>query len=272
MPRGHLNERYVQKAAVEWLATHYKETLKHKAVLPTMEKFVRKNSQYGSGRADGLVATLLADNSIFVASLEAKSARTWKDIRGDNLQLELAIELLLIGLVACVVGSFLGNILGFHDWAFAVLCLIVSVAIYGLFLFKRKRHKYRRISVVHQLKRYPADEQWIALSTDIYNRVKREKFHDNFLQTCERDGIGLLQVSSSQKVTLVTSAKKKPLPKGLDCFLSCYSKEDFIRKELQAIYAGSLIVNEPVELDIVPKPEYVNEIVEAEQDTPDLVL
>lgn len=60
MPRGRLNERYVQRTAVEWLASnHYQERLNTKAIVPTLEACIRRRSRIGYGRADGLLAAQL---------------------------------------------------------------------------------------------------------------------------------------------------------------------------------------------------------------------
>jgi hypothetical protein len=58
MPKGHLTERYVQKAAVEWLEERYNNNVDFQAVVAFQEVVVHKNSNLGNGRADGLIASL----------------------------------------------------------------------------------------------------------------------------------------------------------------------------------------------------------------------
>lgn len=76
MPRGRLNEKYVQQVAVYWLASHYESEFNVLAVVPETEVRVQTKSKLGFGRADGLVSSLLPDGTVYTAALEAKSART----------------------------------------------------------------------------------------------------------------------------------------------------------------------------------------------------
>ena len=76
MPSGHLNERTVQEAAIEWLED---ESIARPGIIAAVSKDevrVRKNSKLGWGRTDGLIAAQVDDGSIFTASIEAKSSRT----------------------------------------------------------------------------------------------------------------------------------------------------------------------------------------------------
>ena len=67
-------EKHVQKVAVEWLASFYADRAGVRAVHTETETRVVAGSKLGSGRADGLVASLMDDGTVYTASLEAKSA------------------------------------------------------------------------------------------------------------------------------------------------------------------------------------------------------
>ena len=65
-PRG---EKYVQRVAVEWLASHNADQARVRAVRTETETRVVAGSKLGSGRADGLVASLMDDGTVYTASL-----------------------------------------------------------------------------------------------------------------------------------------------------------------------------------------------------------
>lgn len=249
MPRGHLDERYVQGVAVAWLADHYNAQLSPKAVVPTTEARIRKASKYGNGRADGLIAALLDDDTVYTISLEAKSHRTWNDIRIQNADVKWILHALGAGALFLLLGVYLGNLLG-GGW-FLGLCIPSIFLIAGAAAFMTLTYsssRYQVIYVINQVKRYPANERWIALSADALNRIRREKQYSDFESICNRDGIGLLKVGANKQVIPVIHPKKQITPKQLGCFLECYAKETQIRKEFSRIQSIGIVVDEPIDL------------------------
>src|SRR3712207_4095992 len=107
MPRGRLNEKHVQQAAVNWLASYYRDKVNVQAAVAEKEVVVRAKSKLGWGRADGLIAAQKTDGTVHTAALEAKSARTllnmspWYDDERWVLHAAIAgaLGLLLAGLV-----------------------------------------------------------------------------------------------------------------------------------------------------------------------------
>ena len=95
------------------------------------------------------------------------------------------------------------------------------------------RH-YRHIGVIAQVKQYPGDERWIALSKDSYDQPlaeDRQALHED----CEREGIGLFCVGPYRKTTVLETPKLVSLPKGLASFLDCYACAEDMRRKLQGI-------------------------------------
>ena len=92
MPRGRLNEKTVQRAAVAWLLTSCVEELDVVSIIPALEVGVSKKSKLGYGRADGLVVARLKNNSIFIAAIEAKSGKTRRNIQPNYRDKKLLLQ------------------------------------------------------------------------------------------------------------------------------------------------------------------------------------
>ena len=86
--------------------------------------------------------------------------------------------------------------------------------------------------MIAQVNRYPANDRWIAISTDAYNQLGAEG--EALHRDCHKQGIGLLRVSSGGKVTILSCPTPQPLPNGYNDFLSCYAGEKAMRNELEA--------------------------------------
>jgi len=232
MPRGHLNEKHVQREAVQWLTAYYQQRTDVQASVAEIEVVIRSTSKLGSGRADGLVVSQLQNGTIYTAAVEAKSIRTMSNIRQryrnepwvGHALLAGGVSLVLVGVVCWFVGT------GLWLWVLPLIAFLGGGAAY---LFLMSEHRlYRTIDVIKQVKRYPAHEQWIALSTDAYNRLARV-VQTAFREECRREGIGLLHVRSRQQSAVVELPRPHPVPKGQADFLACYVRGDQIRQTLQ---------------------------------------
>ncbi len=60
---------------------------------------------------------------------------------------------------------------------------------------------YKAVDVIRQIERYPANEKWIALSTDSYNKVS-VKDKKTLHKKCKNKNIGLILVSPGGKVRI----------------------------------------------------------------------
>ena len=156
MPRGRLNEKHVQRAAVEWLASYYADKAGVQAVHAETEMVVSANSKLGSGRADGLVASLMPDGSLYTAALEAKSARTLPNIMlryGDGLWM---LHALTAGLLGMVVAASIGWFFSGSWWLRWIVPPVAFFAVGLAYLLLTAEHaRYRLIDVVRQVKCYP---------------------------------------------------------------------------------------------------------------------
>ena len=235
MPRGRLNEKHVQQVALKELAFHYGGKSGVRAVVAKPEVRVSKHSKLGFGRADGLVASLMPDGTVYTATLEAKSARTLPNIMlryGDK-------QWFLHAFIAGLVGLLLtGSICWLFTDTWLLRWMLPVVAFFGVgfayLLLTLDHARYRLIDVVRQVKRYPANEQWIAVSADAYNEIA-SNLQDALRTDCQREGIGLLRVRSATQIAYLEEARPQRPPKGLDDFLQCYAQSNAIRERLRTM-------------------------------------
>jgi len=197
-----------------------------------METVVSADSKLGSGRADGLVASLMLDGTVYTAALEAKSARTLPNIMlryGDELWL---LHSLIAGLLGTVMAGAIGWFFSDSWWLRWLVPLVAFFAVGFAYLLLTAEHaRYQLIDVVRQVKRYPANEQWIAVSADAYNELD-DSLRDALLTDCQKEGLGLLRVRSATHVTPLEKPQPRTQPKGLRDFLACYARSDVIRQKL----------------------------------------
>lgn len=234
MPRGRLNEKYVQQAAVDWLTCHYKHRFGVRSVVPEMEVMVQAKNKMGFGRADGLVASLLPNGIVFTAALEAKSARTLLNISPWYDDERWVIHVLIAGVFGLLSAGIVGWFLGTWFWMLIFSVLGFFCASFAYVLLTREHSRYRPIDVVQQVKRYPADEQWIAVSADAYNSLISE-WREVLRAACSKEGIGLLLVRSAANIAPLEVPRIRKAPRGHSDFLACYSRAKSVRQKLRAI-------------------------------------
>jgi hypothetical protein len=264
MPQGHLDETYVRKAAVEWLANYYREKLNTRAIVPVIEKYVSKNSRLGNGRVDGLIAAQLDDCSIYTATIEAKSFRTWNNIKlgyHDDVWLRHAavFGVLVLGIVMLAGITASGGLL----WGIVVPSLVFIVAAFSFCIVTQNSSYYQKFDVINQIQRYPANEQWIALSTDVFNKLVRKNQSSAFIAKCANNGIGLIRISAGNKVNIINSPLSKTMPKNHRDFLDCYSVESNIRAMIRTVIKDGDIIAEPIivtAIENTAQPSEVNEV------------
>ncbi len=229
-----LREKYVRDAAIKWLTCYHQHKQGVQVVLSEKEVGVSAKDKLGRGRADGLIVALLSDDSVYTASLEAKSSKTLFNIIPSHKDEEWLLHALLVGLVGLILTEIIGQWLGgwFLVWVVPVLAFILVGFAY-LVITSEHSH-YQSIDVIAQVKDYPANEQWIAISTDAYNQLGAEQ--ETLYKDCQKEGIGLMRISAGEQATLLNAPEPKNLPKGYQDFLVCYARGKSVRKKLQEMW------------------------------------
>ena len=222
MPRGKLNERTVQHIALQWLETEIAARPSIVAATSKLEANVAAKAKRGHGRADGLVAALTDQDAVYTASLEAKSHRTLNDIspqdRDGKLFIYAGAPGLAIGLV--VAYGLLQTPWAMWKWAIPLITFFLAALIAAVIIYDQPR--FRRLSVLQQALHYPADEQWIALSSDAWNKLTPEA-RRAFQKDCTHHGVGLLRVNGWTQVYPMLRPQRRPASNQSHGYLSDYA-------------------------------------------------
>lgn len=219
-----MNEMYVKQVAVDWLASYYRGREGVQAVVPETDATVRAETRFGSGRADGLVAWQLLDGTIHTAAMEARSWRTLSGAGYDGKR--LAWHVLAAGGLGLLVG-LMGWYVGFWMWVLPILVF------FGVGIAYLVRSQDQPFDAIHQVRRYPADESWIAVSADAYDELHPEEQH-TLQDDCRIEGIGLLRVESVLRIIPLEEPRSRRTLKAHVDFLACYARSTTVRQKLCA--------------------------------------
>jgi len=228
MPPKRLIEQVVQENAQKYLEQYYRIQYGIKKMYSKLEERTKK--KYGMKRADGLLA-FKRRGGLYVVSMEAKSHKTLPALRPyrvNKLWRRDSIWKGFLGTLMCGVLFFVWR--GEGVWMRLVLPFGVWGALAGIhaFIF-RKSYKYQEMEVVHQVFQYPANEQWLSLSTDSFMMIK-EDVRRNLFKICEARGIGVLMVEPDLSVSLIHKPQKHISWFGT--FLKYYLYENDIKEFL----------------------------------------
>jgi len=220
-----LTEKYVQTKALNYLHHFYCEKNPDKVIFASAE--VATTYRRKRGRADGLLAFKRDNDYIYTISLEAKSHKTFSSLIRKSRD-RLFLFLLGFSFISFAVISWIT--LGATVWWLKIIvALPVSIIISAALLtVLEKKNKLDTHDIIQQVKRYPADEKWIAISKDAYNSYN--KTENGLLVTHARaDGIGVLVVSTSDKVVVELYPKMKSSREG---YIRYYKINEKIKKYL----------------------------------------
>lgn len=224
-----LSEIKVQRAAQKLLRRRYEGKSWGKRIFSQLE--VKTKKQYGGKRADGLLVFRHIIWGEFVVSMEAKSFKTLNAIRPYKDHGSIILGSLKWGTYIClasgaVVGIWKHDLLFYRLWLPAIVFLI-SAILYGL--LTRNHISHQMSNVIEQIRQYPGNHQWLAVSRDSLNQLSKEKKY-TLRWTCKYQGIGIIVVNHREK------AKVWIRPKWnwnwFSGYLKFYSKEKQIRKAI----------------------------------------
>lgn len=223
-----------KKVAIHQLASHYRHKFCAQTLVHETEVRVRIGDELGFGRADGLVAVLLSDGTIFTASLEAKSSRTLFNLSPWYDDERWVLHILIAGGIGLLLAGIVGWFIGTWFWMLVFPILTFFCVSFAYILLTHEHDRYQPIDVVRQVKRYPANEQWIAVSSDAYNSLD-SKWREALCAACRREGIGLLRVQSAANISFLERPRLRKVPRGRADFLECYSRSSNIRRKLHTL-------------------------------------
>lgn len=222
-----LTERYVQEKALNFLRNFYSEKNPDKPIFARIE--VATTYKRKLGRADGLLAFKQGNDYIYTISVEAKSHKTFDSLIRKSRD-RLFLFLLGFSFISFAVISWIT--LGATAWWLKImiavpLSLVISAALLAIL---EKKNIFDTHDIIQQVKRYPADEKWIAISKDAYNIYNKTE-NGLLISHAQTDGIGVLVVSNSEKVVVELYPKMKSSRNG---YIRYYKINEKIKKYLYA--------------------------------------
>jgi len=222
-----LTERYVQNIALNYLKSYYQTQYPGKRMFAEVE--LRTKYKKKRGRADGLLAFRNDSGYIYTVSMEAKSHKTFdslRDIPNDSLLLFTSIMSFI--LVASVVWfAFTTMVLWLKIIFSVVLGLVLSMA---FIIYCLDKNFFDTHGIIEQVKRYPADERWIALSVDAFKNCNQIE-DGKLLSKARSEGIGIIVVSAGNKVKCLLNSKK-PKRTHSKSFIYKYDRQQMIVQNL----------------------------------------
>jgi hypothetical protein len=141
------------------------------------------------------------------------------------------LHAILVGVVGLILAGIIGWFIGGWFWVWIFPLLVFILTGFAYLLVTADFSHYRSVDVIAQVRRYPADEQWIGLSTDVYNQLGTEG-QRILHKDCQSKGIGLIRISSGGRVKSLEMPKLQNLPRGHNDFLFCYARAETVRKRL----------------------------------------
>ncbi|SFG35614.1 hypothetical protein [Pontibacter chinhatensis] len=210
--------------AFDYLRSHYTARFGAKLVL------VDKDEQTRQGHAaQGLFSLKKQDNTPFIASLHTlnspRIATALTKYKKSGLSKLRFATSFFVALLVLAVGWRLG-----YTVAGAILAVVLSGATFVLHTYlEQKLRIHRLLHLLDDLKKTPADEQWLGLSISSMT-LRHNPLAKHFLAACERRGIGIITVGQRAKVVLIKEPKPAVCRRG--DFLSHYQADGRIRKAL----------------------------------------
>lgn len=167
--------------------------------------------------ADGYMTFKKEDGTDFLATFEATSGDTREEVVYTYRYWFLIWDMLLgasILTTLIVAGNYYGARftlaeVGIQDYLIAITLILIAFATL-IAMIIRKSSKYRYIYAVQQFKEYHADNQWVAISTDVFPHTEDLKFRELKTQ-CIYNGFGLIMVNNELEPHFVVTPSRTDL-------------------------------------------------------------
>lgn len=181
--------------------------------------------------ADGLFSFQNPDKSLFVASLSTRNSPKIAALLTNHKNKGLSKRRYLSAGLLLLASLYLTIKVAQLPYIYA-LPIAVAVAAAGFVLhsiLEKKNLKRKLEHLLNDLKKTPADEQWLGISISSL-AFRRNDLAKHLLTICQRRGIGVITVGKRAKVVQLQEPKTQTCRRG--DFLSLYESETRIRKTL----------------------------------------
>jgi hypothetical protein len=219
-------ESIIEDFAFDYIQSHYATNAGVKSIL------VDKAERTKLGHVvDGLFTFKSPENNLFVATLHTKTSPKIASLliryKTKGLSKFRFATAALLFTAAFLFGWQVGK------WpVLYVLPTSLFIAAAGFVLhsvLERNYLKKKLENLLNDLKKLPADEQWLGISVSSLT-FRQNSMAKHLLDICKRRGIGVITVGKRAKVVLVQEPTTQTCRRG--DFLSFYEGEARIRKAL----------------------------------------
>lgn len=207
-----MTEQEVNKAALGALRYYYRLRIKKDS--PVLTSDVR-----GAGGiiADGSYSFEKDDGERFLATIEATSLDKKDEVyyrihRWLLLWDSFAVSSMLTALLFTI--SFIQGVVLVRDFGiWQTICVLIMafllLTLLYLIAFRKLLRRYRYIYAVEQFKNYHADEQWIAISEEVFPGNRDKRFLE-LRDQCIYNGFGLILVDNEKRANpIITPARRE---------------------------------------------------------------
>lgn|GEM_PF-1447367 len=206
-----LSEQEIKKRAVNFLRAYYR----YRPFSGTVRSSTDMQGE-GGIKADGYLSFEQKDGSTFLATVEATSYGSVKEVRYTRQRQQLrwdAAAVSAMGTSGLLFGVYvLGFYFSVHYNILIGFLTTLGVWVAGMMLYQmffRKYRRYRAIYAIEQFKQYHADEQWIAIGEDVFPSLEDE-YYKELRSQCVFNGFGMLMISRlGQSRVLVTPSPQE---------------------------------------------------------------
>jgi hypothetical protein len=208
-----ISEESIKRATLQFLKSYYKFRPRHAETVTV----ARMDMVTDNGiAADGHLQFADEQGRLFTATFEASSAATSYEVRFRLQKYRLrwdaiAIAALLTTFCFSYFRAYRYEQLKEWGWGIAFFILVtVGFLFYFLYqAFFKNLHRYRSIFALEQFKSYHADEQWVAISDDIFPGAEDPAFKE-LKKQCVYNGFGLIVVDAGAiPQLLITPAREE---------------------------------------------------------------
>ncbi len=218
----YLAEVIVQQEALDWMERHYREDCQYPFVSSEKEVSTKPTFWKGRGRADGLLILSNDNQNIYVASMEAKSRKTLRQIIEGYDDGRWFLHALLVGIALSLGIIYFTRMITFPILRWFVP-FVVFVSATAFFLRVTANAEYYRFPYAYQqLLRYPANFQWLSFCVDIFLELD-ESDRERLLRIAKSRKLGLLTVKERGTVYPLVHARRKRTPVRYESFLDAYT-------------------------------------------------
>ncbi len=206
----HLSEDIIKRAGIRFLKEYYK-------FRPRLGSSI---TAYDQSTDDGIITDgqfsfISEDGSPFLATLEATARASQDEVlykRQEKLLFwDSFVCSLFLTLIIFTFSHYLDWVTINHQgWIITLLVLaLVLAATFWLSQYLiGNRQRYRYIYAIEQFKKYHADEQWIAISDDVFDEAT-ERHYQELKTQCVFNGFGLLSVDELEEARIIITPSRQ---------------------------------------------------------------